>query len=613
MKQIETIIMPEGIKHLSLFMEELPTGIFNKKITATGATSLAMENKQDLILLVPNIGLIENKIAQYPNERCDYEFLQVDEHVKTGDIIEYINKCKGIQPVKIIGTYDSLIKMLGITNVYKKYALIIDEFHELLSLKSARELRGILILNEFKKFKKYTFLSATPLIEDFLPDVLNDIPYTELIIQNSEKIKVVSQQTDKPFSMIIDFIKTFKINNEVIINGHISKHLYIYINSVTSIASIIKSSGLTQQDVNIYCGDYRYNDIKLEKVGCELGALLTKEQLKNNPEYEKQINFITSKGFKGVDIYSNDGVAIYVTNTFLKSTYSGMEVIQQISGRQRLQNNPFNGLIYHIYNVNYASLTFDEYLKKQQVAIDDAKEIIAGWDNVPQAYKNKVLDALKNFDLFDKTIYYYYDRETDKVYLNDLRIKSDQSQHKVENLIYTEGIEVRKAYIEQGFEDLSAYYRKAESDFKNYIQHKTFKEYCIAYNDSITMFNMDEPLYGCAEITKKLIINAFKELGYERIKELKYHQGSIKTHLREAINYDGYSILRAIDKLFIVGERYKNPYLKAQIQIIYNDLGIDKKAKGTSIYEYFKVKPCKMPDKTNGLLLENKLYSIVNK
>jgi len=93
---------------------------------------------------------------------------------------------------------------------------------------------------------------------------------------------------------------------------------------------------------------------------------------------------------------------------------------------------------------------------------------------------------------------------------------------------------------------------------------------------------------------------------------LKYHQGSIKTHIKEVINYDSYYIIRAIDKSFKVGERYKKADIKEGIQSIYKSLEIDKVAKATDINEYFKNKDCKMSDKTNGLLIEGKLYNIIN-
>ena len=65
MNDFKTITMPAGNKYLSEFITELPTGIFNKKITNTGATTLVLENKQDIILVSPTNNLIYNNFIIY--------------------------------------------------------------------------------------------------------------------------------------------------------------------------------------------------------------------------------------------------------------------------------------------------------------------------------------------------------------------------------------------------------------------------------------------------------------------------------------------------------------------------------------------------------------------
>ena len=172
----EPIILPENIKYLSDIenFTELPIGIFNKKVTNTGATTLVLENKQDVILISPTNNLIYNKIRQYPNKRCQYKLFAVNAGITTNDVIEYIKSCKGVQPVKLISTPDSLYKITAIKNVYQSFHLVIDEFHQLLNMVNNREKAGLTVLSEFSKFTKYTFLSATPIQEDFLPFPLNE-------------------------------------------------------------------------------------------------------------------------------------------------------------------------------------------------------------------------------------------------------------------------------------------------------------------------------------------------------------------------------------------------------------------------------------------------------
>ena len=609
----KTITMPAEANFLSDFMPELPIGIFNKKITATGATTLVMENLQDVIILSPTKALIENKLKQYPLDRCNYEFFVLNGDVETEEVVKYINQCQGKQPVKILSTYDSLYKATCLPGVFSNYHLVIDEFHELLRLTGDREKKAIFVLTEFSKFTKYTFLSATPIKEDFLPYPLNTLDYTELIISDIHRCKVVPLQTYSPFRVIVDIIKNFKINGEFIYNGKSSKHLYIYINTVANIASIIKSAGLTQNDVNIFCGNYILNERKLLAVGCEIGDLLTEKELGDTPEFEAPIHFITSKGFQGCDIYSEDGIAIYVTNCHIKSTVSGMETVQQISGRIRTKINPFNGIIFHIYNVNKSSLTFEEYLADQQDKINDSLVIIKEWDNVAQQFKDSVIRDLETAKILDYTFYHYLDGNG-KMQLNDLKIKTDQYTHKVENLIYTKGVEIRKAYIEQGFEVMSTEYIFAESALNNAIKHHDFKGYCTAYNESLkATFYIGEPLFGCPEKTQKLIISAFKKLGYSKIADMKFHQTNIKKHLKVALSFNPYGEITAVNKVFKIGGRYPKPEIKKALKSIYSKLDIKKTATAIRIREYFEADECLLENGNKGLILSKKVNTVFKK
>ena len=101
-------------------------------------------------------------------------------------------------------------------------------------------------------------------------------------------------------------------------------------------------------------------------------------------------------------------------------------------------------------------------------------------------------------------------------------------------------------------------------------------------------------------------------LGYNKIVELKFHQTNIKKHLATALSFNTYAITKAIYKVFKTGERYKRTEIKNKIQSIYDSTGTIKKATGTDIDEYFDNKPCKMPDKSNGFILGEKLIKITD-
>ena len=61
------ITAPTGAVYLSEFMETLPAGILNRKETGCGATTVVLENGENVIVACPTRQLIINKVNQYPN------------------------------------------------------------------------------------------------------------------------------------------------------------------------------------------------------------------------------------------------------------------------------------------------------------------------------------------------------------------------------------------------------------------------------------------------------------------------------------------------------------------------------------------------------------------
>ena len=434
--------------------------------------------------------------------------------------------------------------------------------------------------------------------------------YYNLIISNFERIKAVPKQTDKPFSAVVDIIKNFKIKGELPINGHTSKHLYFYLNTVNNICNIIKASGLKAEDVNIVCADTPYNHRKLETVGCEIGDFITEDELKSNPLNEPPVHFITSSGHLGSDVYSNDGVVIVVTNCYVKSTITGISTLQQISGRIRTKSNPYNGILYHIFNTNKAALSIVEFKAEQQLAIDESLEIITGWETVSKVYKDSIIRDMENSDVLEYTFYHYLGKDG-TMKLNDLKIKWHQYIHKLENRIYSTGIEVRKAYQEQGFDVISTEYSRAESEIKNATSHIDFKSYCQAYNEfKTTPFYIGEPLFGCPEKTKKLIILTFEKLGYSKIQELKFHQTRIKDHLARAIDFNKYGITKAINKQVKFGGIYSKSEIQIIIQSSYDKLNLQRTAKSTDLKAYFDYDGCKLANGNKGIKMGKPIINL---
>lgn len=101
----------KSINYLSGAMAELPKNcLFDKGKVGCGGTTIALTSKENYIIAVPFVSLIQNKVEQiynYPN------VLGVYEGIKTSDIKEY---CNGQGVKKIMVTYDSLARLMQYIN-----------------------------------------------------------------------------------------------------------------------------------------------------------------------------------------------------------------------------------------------------------------------------------------------------------------------------------------------------------------------------------------------------------------------------------------------------------------------------------------------------------------
>ena len=217
MKKGDPIIVPKGIEYLGdwdgykLEDYQFPH-ILNKVLTGCGFTEYCLRNNQPLVLTSPRLFLLKNKEDQHQGP---LEVFRVDNTVeKTVDfeidvneekarfekkdkwtdeekvdrieklhreIREYTYKCsiKHITP-KILVTYDSFRHVKeALGESIKDFYIVIDEFQSIFvdsKFKSDTELE---FLNHVKGLDKVCFVSATPMIEDYLEkmDEFKDLPY----------------------------------------------------------------------------------------------------------------------------------------------------------------------------------------------------------------------------------------------------------------------------------------------------------------------------------------------------------------------------------------------------------------------------------------------------
>ena len=143
--------------------------LFNKGITGCGGTTLEIDCPRNSLILVPNINLVLDKCASHPS------LIGVYGDISNTEISSKLQEQLGYH--KIIATYDALpriIECVGPT-IYN-YFLLIDEYHILFNSYSFRYGPIKFILDNYSKFNKFCFMTATPLEEFNILEEIKDLP-----------------------------------------------------------------------------------------------------------------------------------------------------------------------------------------------------------------------------------------------------------------------------------------------------------------------------------------------------------------------------------------------------------------------------------------------------
>ena len=151
--------------------------LLNKGITGCGGTTVELESKRDSIILCPTRNLVTSKSS--------IGYFGVDGKVSINDIKNYLIQEKSYK--KIVATYDALPKLMKAIPDYENYLLFNDY--------SFRSEPIRFILDNFKEFKDWCFMTATPLKDEFILDELKDIDKVNYKWTNSIPVKINIKNT----------------------------------------------------------------------------------------------------------------------------------------------------------------------------------------------------------------------------------------------------------------------------------------------------------------------------------------------------------------------------------------------------------------------------------
>lgn len=125
---------------------------------------------------MPFVNLVRNK--EITNERRKYDVFGVHGETTNDDFIEYIDTH---DTLKIMVTYNSIGRVVDLLtqkgyDVYKEFFLLVDECHILFNSYSFRHEAILKLLKTAQHFERVTYMSATPIEEEFILEELRHLP-----------------------------------------------------------------------------------------------------------------------------------------------------------------------------------------------------------------------------------------------------------------------------------------------------------------------------------------------------------------------------------------------------------------------------------------------------
>ncbi|MEI3462142.1 MAG: BT4734/BF3469 family protein [Bacteroides eggerthii] len=423
MKKI-TLNVPDGIKYLSEWKELwnlLPMNqhyILNKRICGCGATEAYIGSDWKVILASPRKQLLYNKYSQhlsdnlhlyrYQGNREKYfeskSYSEKDVFAFNDELGKYI-KSGG---KKILTTYDSLrkVKEVLVANGENldEWTVVVDEFQAIFydcQFKPTTEYEFGQILGAFSTV---VYLSATPFLESYLDMTrqFKDITFYELgwaeSMMQIPKVEVIKSKksVSKLCGELIEKYKKGNVKKEAP-NGkeYITEEAVFYINDVSVIKNIIKKNDLKADEVNIICSSKSENIKKLNGLSRETEEKFVIGDIPGKGEPHKMFTFCTSTVYIGADFYSTNACTYIFANPLVKSMTVDVSVdLQQIIGRQRLEENPFRNTATLYFNTRKSKVTEEELENSIKEKKDKTKKQIDNFNAVPN--KDEQLQMMEN-------------------------------------------------------------------------------------------------------------------------------------------------------------------------------------------------------------------------
>lgn len=619
MKKIQ-ISVPSGIKYLSdwdKLWELLPNDrafILNKRICGCGATEMYIRSDKKVILAGPRKHLLYNKYSQHLSDSLHLYRFQGDKkkyfESKTGSEKEILTFNSELQEYikhggkKILTTYDSLGKIMevlvGLGENLSEWIVVVDEFQVIFYDCHFKPTTEYELSEVLQKFTQVIYLSATPFLESYLDMTVQfkSLPIYELLWPESmtklPDVEVIKSR--KPvLELCKELIEKYRSGNgrSTMVNGEefIAKEAVFYINSVSEIIKIIKRSGLRPEETTIICSSKSDNIKKLDELSRQTGMKFRIEEIPGKGEPHKMFTFCTSTVYVGADFYSTNAYSYIFANPKVSSMTIDVSVdLQQIIGRQRLEENPFRNSATLYYNTREAKVTKEALEKSIKEKNDSTNRQIENYEAAP--HKNDQLQIMENTirQQGHKEHYCCIVKDKDnnvRIVKNEILEIAERRAWEVSDQIYRSDFSMYRA-LSSGVNVIRATdsdnpeIQKLFSEWNKDCQFsRKAKMYCELHD------TIPDLLDECTFIEKKFK-TYYDALGKEGFKALHWREDYIRQAIEPA-PFDKLpkdKIAEELIKVLRVGKDYTKAEVKELLQNIYSKLDIPGNPSASDISDY---------------------------
>jgi hypothetical protein len=365
--------------------------------------------------------------------------------------------------------------------------------------------------------------------------------------------------------------------------------LIFFINSVSDIATLIRTCKLRQEECKvIVADDYSNRNVLSKAFGIDYDEVAIVHASSPN----KLFTFVTSKAFEGVDFHSETALSVVVSRVSSKNTLLDMNVsLPQIAGRIRTTENKLRNTILFIYNTSAYGKSPEELENELQNDIEEVNALISGFGRCKANEKNAML---KRFTIdFEHGLLQRDDSEEEPI----IKVDNDAiTLKRYQNYITTTFNDKMKVIntIEQCATVTEIAGAGVENTALTYLRKQPLVEVAKRYaelketvSEGVDETEREQKTIAMIEQEYPILKESYQYLGSEKV--ISASKRGIKNLQQELDIYNTKDTMRwKVAKLFTVGDFYSRQAICDILRPLYRENKLST-PKATDITFFFSV------------------------